>query len=71
MTPREKAKELFDKYRDDESAYPIDCVRICVDDIMNSDENCTMYMHDVGVSMFMKYWKEVKIELENYEKYYR
>jgi len=75
MTAKEKANELIMKMYlfssgdngkgDLTKANAKQCALITVNEIMNSDEGCTMYMHDVGVSVFMNYWKDVKSEINN------
>jgi hypothetical protein len=74
MTPKEKANELIDRMhlfscgdsgKDDlTKANAKQCALIVVKEIMNSDEGCTMYMHDVGVSMFVQFWNQVKSEIQ-------
>jgi hypothetical protein len=61
MTPKEKAKDLFDKYDD----YPLtyewkkQCALIAVDEIFKS--------HTYGLSTELKkYWQEVKQEIEKF-----
>ena len=61
MTAKEKAKELFEKYKNikinNTYLYPSDsyckqCALICVDEILE--------FHD---RIYVKYWKEVKEEI--------
>ena len=80
MTPKEKAQDLFDKFNNpDRKNYPYvhnaqQCALIAVDEIILSrkDDNqfddtlwsggSIMYtMHP----MYLKYWQEVKQEIEN------
>jgi hypothetical protein len=70
MTPKEKAKELFDKMH--EEIYNRDmyndlyrakqCALIAVDEIL--EDNRINYML-LGVGIGKHYWKEVKQEIEN------
>ena len=83
-TPKEKAKELVDKFykgrnecmqylvRDKEDAKV--CALICVDKIINSRPSYP-YPYELGIEVKgviaqieypMKYWQEVKQEIENY-----
>jgi len=71
MTPKEKAKELFDKY--------VDLSGIFVGDYENEKSMCLIVVHeimDLGLlygnapfgdrgKRFYSYWKEVKQEIEN------
>lgn len=60
MKPKEKAKDLFNKYFEHVEAFSYDqqnnnakkCALICVDEILTYDE------------FAFKYWNEVKTELE-------
>lgn len=69
MTPKEKAKELFDKFRKEfdwvERDYPIDlyrdtrqCALIAVDEILN----VVSFYNDSQAEV--TYWQEVKKEIE-------
>ena len=71
MTPKEKAKELFDKYysylksnlMDDEEAREDAkvCALIAIDEILDDD------MYDMSEDLFEKrisYWENVKQEIE-------
>ena len=66
MTPKEKAKELFDKFNNpDTKYYPYvhnaqQCASIAVDEIINSRPTITDSQLE-----YHKYWKEVKKEIEN------
>jgi hypothetical protein len=73
MTPKEKAKELFDKYcwaiRIDETdsgyfsnvIYAKDCALIAVDELINQ---CWNY-REIDLGLALEYWQEVKNEIEN------
>ena len=65
MTPKEKAKELVDKY-DELFTYPTQkakqCALIAVDEIMQHAEN-SYYNKDI-INGAKLYWKEVKKEIE-------
>ena len=75
MTPKEKGKELFDKYcwaiRIDETdsgyfsnvIYAKDCALIAVDELINQ---CWNY-REIDLGLALEYWQEVKQEIENYE----
>jgi hypothetical protein len=68
MTPKEKAKELFDKcelscagilcFDDDWEALAKLCALIAVDEILKND-TIFLYVHHLD------FWKEVKQEIEN------
>lgn len=66
MTPKEKAVELYNKFkisafsvRDNEAKR---CALICVDEIIAT---CPQKENEIfAVSKGMKYWEEVKAELE-------
>jgi hypothetical protein len=68
MTPKKKAKELFDKYHlsfagivsfdDDWEALAKQCALIAVDEILKND-TIFLYVHHLD------FWKEVKQEIEN------
>ena len=72
MTPKEKAKELFDKYcwaiRIDETdsgyfsnvIYAKDCALIAVDELINQ---CWSY-REIDLGLALEYWQEVKQEIE-------
>lgn len=65
MTPKEKAKELFNRFYEIEPVEPIyigmdrgqakQCALICVDEIINND---------YGSRSDMIFWQEVKQEIE-------
>ena len=67
MTPKKKAKELFDKYHlsfagivsfdDDWEALAKQCALIAVDEILKND-TIFLYVHHLD------FWKEVKQEIE-------
>jgi len=72
MTPKEKAKELFDKFYDTTGEHwnahkvSIECALIAVDEIINT---LNMDIRDVDVRgniLFdlIEYWQEVKKEIE-------
>ena len=66
MTPKEKAKELFDKYKlsfageisneEDWESIAKQCALIAVDEVINS--------MTVATSVHLPYWKQVKQEIE-------
>ena len=67
MTPKEKAKELFDKYEDYVRVYNDDtprtdmqkqCALIAVDEILNNDNAF------IQTNLQNNYWKDVKQEIE-------
>jgi hypothetical protein len=74
MTPEEKAKELFDKFRNEILSFLGDkmkdknakrCALIAVDELIKSHYLLTT-THDIKPSMRCKsYWKQVKQEIEN------
>jgi hypothetical protein len=65
MTPKEKAKELFDKYFEVTNNYyqAKECALIAVDEILDLKHIVTLRrnMHE----MELEYWMEVKQEIEN------
>ena len=67
MTPKEKAKELFDKYQRAGSQYYIDTTKkyalILVDEILELFKNESLIPHLMNL-MNEKYWLEVKNEIE-------
>jgi hypothetical protein len=75
MTPKEKAKELFDKYcwaiRIDETdsgyfsnvLYAKECALIAVDELI---DQCWGY-REIDLGLALEYWEEVKQEIESYE----
>jgi hypothetical protein len=75
MTPKEKAKELFDKYYivcqeyTEEIQCSIqakECALIAVDEIIQQWEVIDTYIADFGgkLNQSLKYWQEVKQEIE-------
>lgn len=60
MTPKEKAKELVDRYLfvDDYHTFSIQCALIAVDEILNNNK---ILFEDV---LNDYYWEEVKQEIE-------
>lgn len=66
MTPKEKAKELFDEFLDlMDIQYPPNAKYIairCVDEIMSATDY--MPMDRYGKRESCEYWQEVKLELE-------
>ena len=62
MNPKEKAKELFDRFLErrytDEDAK--ECALICVDEILETLNNITPTTEET----FESYWREVKQEIE-------
>jgi len=70
MTPKEKAKELFNKYYQlcADSSYPYNmakqCALIAVDEILKSvSVNKVLYLTDMTYQIYT-YWSKVKDELE-------
>jgi hypothetical protein len=74
MTPKEKAKELFDKYYivcqeyTEEIQCSIqakECALIAVDEIIQQWEVIDTYIADFGgkLNQSLKYWQEVKKEI--------
>jgi hypothetical protein len=69
MTPKEKAKELFDKftfacYECDFTQNAKDCALIAVDEIIDSytkEKSCGYILSDKIIS----YWQRVKQEIQN------
>lgn len=62
MTPKEKAKELVEKYANTNGVYGASkrCALIAVDEIINSKHAWNKY-----TSVFVKYWQQVKHEINN------
>jgi hypothetical protein len=65
MTPKDKAKELFDKFSnvpllDDYEAYH--CVLIAVDEIISSNPHSNPL--NTNVESTMEYWQQVKQEIQ-------
>ena len=63
MTPKEKARELVDKYADKAGQrtdwdYDIQCALICVDEILESYNTLIYYPEDLK-----EYWNEIKQEI--------
>ena len=66
MTPKEKAEELFLKFRHNMlRKQAIDCALICVDEIVEQWEYVDTYIADLNgkLNPNLKYWIEVKQEL--------
>lgn len=62
MSPKEKAKELYDKMRREEYPLPAKwCALVAVDEII--EVISTVYEHDWNI--LYPYWTEVKQEIEN------
>jgi glutaredoxin-related protein len=66
MTPKEKAKELIDKMYGDEVDYMTEeqakqCALIAVDEIIASNPNLKWF---AKLDDSIKYWQEVKTEIE-------
>ena len=61
MTPKEKAIELVEKYRVESWVISRDhdkeCALIAVEEVINS--------MTVATSVYLPFWQEVKIEIEN------
>jgi hypothetical protein len=75
MTPKEKAKELFNKFQkpiDLLHKYPMcfdtskQCALIAVDEIIQQWEIIDTYIADFGgkLNQSLKYWEKVKQEIE-------
>ena len=71
MTPKEKAIELINKFSN--VAYISDngakvCVFLCVDEIIKNNKSflrTNNELHnDDGLNLDLKYWQEVKLEIE-------
>jgi len=63
MTPKEKAKELFDKYTKFQNGYGYEyktkqCALIAVHEILK-------YLELDGFPLEVEYWQKVKHEIEN------
>lgn len=61
MTPKEKAKELFNRYQNEVGMYRFDamqCALIAVDEIIKIFEDTN------GSHYRLEYWEEVKLELK-------
>ena len=73
MTPKEKAEELVDKMRDEIPCHCDDweqakqCALIAVDEVIDQWEYIYVHIADgMGeLNPNLKYWKEVKREIEN------
>ena len=68
MTPKEKAKQLFDKYTKFQNGYGYEyktkqCALISVDEIINSNPHSNPLNTEIYSTM--EYWQEVKHEIEN------
>ena len=65
MTPKEKAKELVNKFLLNAMTYEMakQCAIICVDEIINHIDKCgySGYEYDLPPEIF---WNEVKQEIE-------
>jgi hypothetical protein len=70
MTPKEKAKELVDKFFEysdsaDEFRFAVKCALIAVDEIINCLDDDDLYIQgESNIDGFISYYKEVKQELE-------
>lgn len=76
MTPKEKAKELVEKYdkiellKDFDGMYhelAIECAKILVDEIIKAPSHIDIpdkYEEYIDFRSYFDYWKEVKQELE-------
>jgi len=71
MTPKEKVRELYRKYRgfnvESESmnhVTAIQCAELCIDEILNSLYRSSPIDQKLE-QPYVEYWKEVKKELEN------
>ena len=65
MTPKEKAKELIEKFIfiNGNSFFAKDCAIIAVDEIIYQIDNIDTYLGNLGEHLY--WWQEVKSELEN------
>jgi hypothetical protein len=76
MTPKEKAKELFGKYATYVVMWKGDintthqnckqCALIAVDEILKEYAHAENHIEDImgKISIYIKYWQEVKQEIE-------
>jgi len=75
MTPKEKAQELLDKIINIANKhdcfgneYPLakDCALIAVDEILKEYAHAENHIEDImgRISLYIKYWQEVKQEIE-------
>lgn len=70
MTPKEKAKELFDKYQIAGSQWYVDTTKkyalIAVDEIIKTLKDNDLYIGgETNIDEIIIFWKEVKQEIEN------
>jgi hypothetical protein len=68
MTPKEKAKELVEKYMEITNGYDFindakKCALICVDEMLDCNTTSVYWEED------FEYWKQVRQEIENYDRY--
>jgi len=76
MTPKQKAEELFNRYWlkvYNEKGFPAmgknaakDCALIAVDEILKEYAQAENHIEDImgRISLYIKYWQEVKQEIE-------
>lgn len=66
MTPKEKAKELFDKFiqTNRNAFFAKECALIAVDEIYQLELLYGQYSDDGNQEMHYSYWEEVKTEIE-------
>ena len=68
MTPKEKAKELIEKFIfiNGNSFFAKDCAIIAVDEIIDQWDYIDTYLANLGgeFNPNLRYWQEVKTELE-------
>ena len=73
MTPKEKADYLISCFKrydftEDDFQFSIDDSIFCVDQIINEINEIDSQMSEAGLfEKNLKYWKEVKKEIENYD----
>lgn len=80
MTPKEKAKELFFTYYDyvnpfihsepidynKAKAYCKECSLITIDEVLKTLDHEDLWIrHESNIDDFIKFWEEVKKEIEN------
>ena len=65
MTPKEKAKELVEKYANVNGVYGASkrCALIAVNEILEMD----LPILEEDADKFYDYWEQVKEEIENYD----
>lgn len=70
MTPKEKAKELIEKFYENDPeigrsiTQATKCALIAVDELIKENEKWH-YWHNLKSEEFVEYWQQVKTEIEN------